>query len=209
MQYRLWGKRAFDILASTFLLLLLSPVMVAVMLLTWAAHGTPILFRQVRPGLKGKPFVILKFRTMRDTCDSEGEPVSDNLRTTLVGHMLRKSSLDELPELFNVLRGDMSLVGPRPLLMCYLPRYSGQQARRHDVRPGITGLAQVHGRNSISWDEKFAYDVEYVDHYSFAGDVHIMLLTIFAVLRATGVNANDQVTMPEFYGTASQDAGKN
>ena len=204
MAYRRWGKRLFDVTAAAALLLVLSPVMGVVAIVTWASHRAPPLFRQRRPGLKGKAFTILKFRSMRDAVGPDGAPLPDHLRMTRVGDALRRSSLDELPELINVLKGDMSLVGPRPLLMEYLPRYTTEQARRHDVRPGITGLAQVSGRNAITWEEKFAYDLQYIDHLSFALDLKILALTAWRVVRPVGVNADEQVTMPEFWGTAGE-----
>lgn len=205
--YRRWGKRAFDVIASAVLLLALAPVMLVVAVVTWVAHRAPPLFEQQRPGLNGKAFTILKFRSMREAVGPDGRPLADHLRMTRVGNALRSSSLDELPELINVLKGDMSLVGPRPLLMDYLPRYTPEQARRHEVRPGITGLAQVSGRNAISWEEKFAYDLEYLDRLSFAFDLKILALTAWRVVRPEGVNAEEQVTMPEFWGTAAESNG--
>ncbi len=163
-----------------------------------AAQGRPVLFRQPRAGLKGRPFSILKFASMRDTRGPDGALLPDAQRLTRVGRFLRWTSLDELPELLNVLRGDMSLVGPRPLLLAYLPRYSPAQARRHEVRPGITGWAQVNGRNAVSWEEKFTLDVWYVDHVSFGLDLRILARTAWAVLRAQGVRAEGHATMPEF-----------
>jgi sugar transferase EpsL len=162
--------------------------------------GSPVLFRQLRPGLRGKPFVIYKFRTMLDLRDGQGELLPDGERMTAFGCWLRRTSVDELPEVLNVLKGQMSLVGPRPLLMRYLDRYTPAQARRHDVLPGITGLAQISGRNAITWDQKFAHDVWYVDHCSFWLDIKILLLTCRAVLTRHGVNASEDVTMPEFWG---------
>lgn len=163
--------------------------------------GSPVLFRQQRPGLLGRPFAMLKFRTMTDACDADGRLLSDAERLTAFGKWLRSASLDELPELWNVLRGDMSLVGPRPLLMQYLPLYSPEQARRHLVRPGLTGWAQVCGRNALSWDEKFKLDVWYVDHRNLWVDMKIMLLTIWKVFRRDGISAADNATMPVFRGT--------
>ncbi|GAA4018262.1 sugar transferase [Deinococcus rubellus] len=167
--------------------------------------GSPIFFSQQRPGLRGKPFTMYKFRTMRDATDTQGQPLPDSERLTPLGRFLRSSSLDELPELFNVLRGDMSLVGPRPLLMEYLPRYTPQQARRHEVRPGITGWAQVNGRNAISWEEKFNLDVWYVDNRSFALDLKILWLTVLKVFKREGINAVGEATMPVFSGTAQSE----
>ncbi|MEW6093209.1 MAG: sugar transferase, partial [Chloroflexota bacterium] len=161
------GKRLFDLIAASLVLLVFSPLLLVLALLVWAAHGTPVLFRQQRPGYKGRPFRIYKFRTMTDRRASDGTLLPDAERLTRLGRFLRAASLDELPEFFNVLRGEMSLVGPRPLLMQYLERYSPEQMRRHDVIPGITGWAQVNGRNALTWDEKFALDLWYVDHWSF------------------------------------------
>lgn len=191
MFYRRWGKRVLDVCVSALLLVVLAPLLLAVALATYLAHGSPVLFRQQRPGLKGAPFTLLKFRTMREAFDERGEPLDDHLRTTRVGAFLRRSSLDELPELLNVLKGEMSLVGPRPLMMEYLPRYSREQARRHDVRPGITGLAQVNGRNAISWEQKFEHDVWYVDHQSLWLDIKILWLTFVKVFKREGINAAD------------------
>jgi sugar transferase EpsL len=165
--------------------------------------GQPVLFRQLRPGMHGRPFTLYKFRTMTDACDASGCLLPDSQRITPFGRFLRSTSLDELPELWNVLRGDMSLFGPRPLLMQYLDRYTPEQARRHEVRPGLTGWAQVHGRNAISWDEKFALDVWYVDHVSFWLDLHIAFLTVWTVLRRAGINAAGEATMSEFLGNTS------
>lgn len=204
MSYRQGGKRVFDVVVAAVLLAVLWPILlIAAIVTAWAHRGSPF-FTQIRPGLGGKPFRILKLRSMRDAFGADGEPLPDHERTTRVGKALRNSSLDELPELINVLRGDMSLVGPRPLLPEYLPRYSREQARRHDVRPGITGLAQVNGRNAISWDEKFEYDIEYVDGLSLVTDLRILALTALRVLRPSGVNASEQETMPEFLGPGLQ-----
>lgn len=164
--------------------------------------GRPVLFKQVRPGLQGKPFTILKFRTMRDATDEHGNRLPDSERLTPFGRRLRSTSLDELPELINVLRGDMSLVGPRPLIMAYLDRYSERQARRNEVRPGITGWAQVNGRNAVGWDERFEMDVWYVDNHSLWLDMKILWLTVLTVLRRDGVSAEGHATMPEFMGEA-------
>ncbi|TOM84961.1 sugar transferase [Vibrio parahaemolyticus] len=162
--------------------------------------GSPVLFRQTRPGLSGKPFEMVKFRTMKDAVDQQGTPLPDSERMTPFGDKLRSSSLDELPELWNVLKGEMSLVGPRPLLMQYLPLYSKEQSRRHDVRPGVTGWAQVNGRNAITWDEKFKLDVWYIDNRTFWLDVKILLLTIKKVVIKEGISAQGEVTMPPFEG---------
>lgn len=180
-------KRLFDIFASFLGLLVLSPVIAIV---TWKIRknlGSPVLFRQIRPGLHGKPFEMVKFRTMKDVVDAEGNPLPDAERMTPFGNMLRNASLDELPELWNVLKGEMSLVGPRPLLMQYLPLYSSEQARRHEVRPGVTGWAQINGRNAISWEERFKLDVWYVDNRSFWLDFKILLLTLKKVFLREGV----------------------
>ena len=193
-------KRLFDLLASAMGLLILA---VPLALLAWLVRrklGSPVLFTQVRPGLHGKPFRMVKFRTMTDARDASGALLPDAQRLTPFGRFLRASSLDELPELWNVLRGEMSLVGPRPLLMEYLPLYSPEQARRHEVRPGITGWAQVNGRNAISWADKFALDVWYVDHRSLWLDVRILWLTVRKVLVRDGISAAGEATMPKFTG---------
>jgi len=199
-------KRAFDILVGVVFLALLSPVLIAIALVVRLRLGSPVLFRQTRPGLKGAPFEILKFRTMTDDRDDDGNLLPDAERLTRFGRFLRASSLDELPELWNVVRGDMSLVGPRPLLMEYLPLYDEEQARRHDVRPGITGLAQINGRNAITWEEKFAHDVWYVDHQSLWLDLKILVLTVGAVLRPRGISADNYTTMTYFEGSKNVSA---
>lgn len=193
-------KRLFDVVASFFGLLLLSPVIAVVAWQVRRKLGTPVLFRQVRPGLHGKPFEMIKFRTMKDACDAHGNPLPDSERMTAFGSFLRSSSLDELPGLWNVLKGEMSLVGPRPLLMEYLPLYSAQQYRRHEVRPGVTGWAQVNGRNALSWEDKFKLDVWYVDNRSIWLDVKIVFLTLKKVLIREGVSADGEVTMSKFTG---------
>ena len=193
-------KRLFDTLASGLGLLLLSPI---IAILGWQIRkklGSPVLFHQPRPGLHGKPFQMVKFRTMRDTIGPDGQPLADSERMTPFGSFLRSASLDELPELWNVLKGEMSLVGPRPLLMEYLPLYSAEQARRHEVKPGITGWAQVNGRNALSWEGKFELDLWYVDHRSFWLDVQIIALTIKKVLLREGISAQGEATMPRFTG---------
>jgi lipopolysaccharide/colanic/teichoic acid biosynthesis glycosyltransferase len=195
-------KRAFDLAAASALLILLSPVMLAAALAVRIVLGSPVLFRQRRPGMDGTPFVLLKFRTMSDAADASGLPLPDADRMTPLGRLLRRLSVDELPELVNVLRGDMSLVGPRPLLMEYLPRYTSEQARRHEVRPGITGLAQVNGRNLLSWEERFACDVWYVDHWSFGLDLTILARTVWTVLARHGINQPGSATAEEFKGSA-------
>lgn len=194
-------KRLFDIIASIVALILLSPAMA---LIAWQIHrklGSPILFRQVRPGLNGKPFQIVKFRSMRAATDDMGQLLPDADRLTPFGRYLRSSSLDELPELWNVIKGDMSLVGPRPLLMEYLSLYCPEQYRRHKVRPGITGWAQVNGRNSLTWEDKFKLDVWYVDHRSFWLDLAILFLTVGKVLKREGISAKGDATMPRFTGS--------
>lgn len=197
-------KRLFDIFASLFGLLILSPVIAVV---AYKAHknlGSPVLFRQVRPGKDGKPFEMIKFRTMLDAYDEQGEPLPNEQRFTKFGNFLRSTSLDELPGLWNVLKGDMSLVGPRPLLVEYLPLYNEQQARRHEVRPGVTGWAQINGRNAISWEQKFDYDVWYVDNQSLWLDIKILLLTVKKVFVREGISSSETVTMPKFKGTVSE-----
>jgi lipopolysaccharide/colanic/teichoic acid biosynthesis glycosyltransferase len=189
-------KRLLDIAIALPLAVLLAPVMAIVAVAVWLDVGSPVLFRQVRPGLHGAPFTLVKFRTMRG-----GSAQSDEQRLTRLGRSLRAASLDELPELWNVLRGDMSLVGPRPLLMKYLPLYNSDQARRHDVRPGLTGWAQVNGRNALSWEEKLSLDVWYVDHRSMALDLRILVQTVKAILTRKGISHDNSATMPEFTGT--------
>lgn len=194
-------KRLFDIFASFTALVLLSPMLALVAFGVRRGMGRPVLFRQMRPGLHGRPFKMIKFRTMIDAVGADGEPLPDAERLTRFGQFLRKTSIDELPELWNVLTGDMSLVGPRPLLMRYLDRYTPFQARRHEVRPGLTGWAQIHGRNAIPWEKKFELDVWYVDHRSFWLDVRIIAATVWRIVRQEGVSAGDHVTMPEFMGS--------
>lgn len=194
-------KRLFDMLVAGAGLILLAPLLVAVAVAVAIGLGRPILFRQVRPGLGGRPFTLLKFRTMRDAVGPDRSSLPDSARLTPLGIFLRTWSLDELPELWNVIRGDMSLVGPRPLLTEYLPLYTPDQARRHDVRPGITGWAQVNGRNALSWDEKFALDLWYIDHRSFLLDLKILALTLRNVLARHGINAENNATMPRFTGS--------
>lgn len=191
-------KRAFDVLAVIVTLPLWVPVVAVVALLVRSKLGAPVFFRQRRPGLNGRVFELVKFRTMRDARDPAGRLLPDAERLTSFGRWLRASSLDELPELWNVLRGDMSLVGPRPLLVEYLPRYNRRQARRHEVRPGLTGLVQVRGRNALSWEDKFEWDVRYVETRGFWLDLKILLLTIKAVLFREGISAKGDATMPEF-----------
>lgn len=194
------AKRLFDLSVSSLALLLFAPVLVVVTLLVRWRLGSPVLFKQVRPGLHGEPFTIYKFRTMTDARDADGRLLPDARRLTPFGKFLRGSSLDELPELFNVLKGDMSLVGPRPLVMVYLERYDSEQARRHDALPGITGLAQVSGRNAISWQERFRLDVWYVDNQSLWLDLKILFLTATKVLKREGITAEGHATMHSFMG---------
>jgi len=198
----MWVKRVLDVAASSLLLILLSPVMAVVSLIVLIDVGRPILFVQERPGLHGVPFKLRKFRTMRTAVDRNGVPLPDEQRLTKIGTFLRRWSLDELPELWNVLVGDMSLVGPRPLLMDYLPLYNERQTKRHLMKPGLTGLAQVSGRNNLTWEEKFELDVYYVEHWSLSLDLIILLKTIWQVFSGSGVNAQGHATMPPFTGTA-------
>lgn len=193
-------KRFLDFTTAIMAILFLSPIILLLGLLNRIFLGKPIFFSQQRPGLNGKPFRLLKFRTMKDAVDHEGHPLSDAERLTRYGRFLRSTSMDELPGLWNVVKGEMSLVGPRPLLMEYLPLYTKEQARRHDVRPGITGWAQVNGRNAISWDEKFAADIWYVDNQSLVLDFKILLMTISKVLIKDGISADGEATMPKFKG---------
>lgn len=195
-------KRSLDIVVSSIVLLVFSPLMLGIALLVWRQLGRPVLFRQVRPGLHGKPFVMYKFRTMTDARDASGNLLPDRQRLTGFGQWLRSTSLDELPELFNVLKGEMSLVGPRPLLMEYLDRYTPEQARRHEVRPGITGWTQIHGRNALTWEEKFKLDVWYVDNWNLWLDIKILWRTLWVVLKRDGISAQGHATMPEFKGNA-------
>lgn len=197
-------KRLFDIICSVCGLLILSPVILIVAWMIRRKLGSPVLFKQERPGLHGKSFLMIKFRTMRDAVDSNGRPLPDSERMTPFGRFLRSSSLDELPELWNVLKGDMSLVGPRPLLMQYLPLYSDEQRRRHEVKPGVTGWAQINGRNSLSWDEKFKLDVWYVDNHTLWLDLKILFLTIKKVLIKEGISQENNATMEAFTGSIEQ-----
>lgn len=194
------AKRAFDIVASGLGLLLLSPLLAVVALSVRRYLGSPVLFRQQRPGLEGRPFFMYKFRTMTNERDAEGKLLPDEKRLTPFGRFLRSTSIDELPELINVFSGDMSLVGPRPLLMAYLDRYTAHQMRRHEVKPGITGWAQVNGRNTLGWEEKFDLDVWYVDNGSFCLDVKILALTVAKVVRREGISSESHATMEEFRG---------
>lgn len=198
--YRDGGKRVLDLVAAVVLLIALSPVLAAAALLVRIGMGTPVLFRQQRPGRGAAPFVLLKFRTMSEHRNADGALLPDHDRLGGLGRLLRSLSIDELPELWNVVKGDMSLVGPRPLLMEYLPLYSREQARRHEVRPGITGWAQVNGRNESTWERRFALDVWYVDHVSLAWDLRILLKTVSGVVMRHGIAAEGHATMPKFTG---------
>ncbi|MCY8270335.1 sugar transferase [Bacillus sonorensis] len=193
-------KRVFDLVSAIVLLLVLSPAMIVTACVIRWKIGSPVLFRQTRPGLNGKPFTLYKFRTMTDERDGAGNLLSDEKRLTKTGRLIRKTSLDELPQLINVIKGDLSLVGPRPLLMEYVPLYTKRQWRRHEVRPGITGWAQINGRNKVTWEEKFELDVWYVDHRSFLLDLKIILLTVGKVLKSEGVSQDHHVTAEKFTG---------
>ncbi|TCB70942.1 sugar transferase [Acinetobacter sp. ANC 4216] len=197
-------KRVLDVVIASTALLLLSPVYFFVAYKVRKNLGSPVLFRQVRPGLHGKPFEMIKFRSMKDAVDENGNPLPDSERLTPFGQMLRSSSLDEMPELWNVIKGEMSIVGPRPLLMEYLPLYNSQQAKRHNVRPGMTGHAQVNGRNAISWEEKFKLDTWYVENQSLWLDFKIMLKTVKKVLAKDDISAEGEATMTKFTGTPEQ-----
>ena len=194
-------KRLIDLTAGSLLLVVSLPVMGLVALAIWLVMGRPVLFRQIRSGYMAKPFTLYKFRTMGDAYDDDGTPRPDAERLTRVGRLLRRASLDELPQLWNVLRGDLSLVGPRPLLMQYLPLYTPEQARRHEVKPGITGWAQVNGRNAIGWEQKFELDTWYVDHWSLGLDIKILAMTVFKVLNMEGISGKGEATMAPFTGT--------
>jgi len=196
-------KRLFDLILTVPGLIIISPLLVLIVLLIRIRMGSPVIFRQIRSGLKSKPFLVYKFRTMKEVYDEEGRLLPDAQRLTRLGRFLRSFSLDELPELFNVLRGEMSLVGPRPLLMEYLDRYTPEQARRHEVLPGMAGWAQVNGRNDLTWEEKFQYDVWYVNHWSIRLDIKILLLTPWVVLRREGISQPGNATAQEFFGPKS------
>ena len=198
-------KRLLDIIIASIALILLSPLYAFVAYKVKKNLGSPVLFRQVRPGLNGQPFEMIKFRTMKDAVDAQGNPLPDSERLTSFGKMLRSTSLDEMPELWNVIKGDMSIVGPRPLLMEYLPLYNEQQSKRHNVRPGMTGHAQVNGRNAIGWEEKFKLDVQYTKQVSFVGDWKIILLTLKKVFIQEGISSNTAVTMEVFKGTGKHE----
>ncbi len=202
--YRKYGKRVFDLCLTVPAFVVLSPVMLVTAGLVAVKLGRPVLFTQERPGYKEKIFRMYKFRTMTDARNANGELLSDEERLTPFGEKLRSTSLDELPELLNILKGDMSLVGPRPLLVQYLPLYNKRQHKRHSVLPGITGLAQINGRNSISWEEKFEYDVQYAKHVTFFGDLKILFETVFKVLKREGINSENSATMEDFTGTPEE-----
>ena len=203
--YEVFFKRPFDAFLATGALIVLSPILLITAILVRVKLGSPVLFTQDRPGRDGKVFKLYKFRSMTDKRDADGNLLPDNQRLPAFGQKLRSTSLDELPELINMVKGDMAVVGPRPLLVKYLPRYNKHQARRHEVRPGFTGLAQVHGRNSVSWEEKFDWDVKYVDHITFKGDVKIILDTVRTVLKREGITGGGEVTMAEFMGSDRPD----
>lgn len=198
--YRNYLKRPLDFILSLLAIIILSPLFLFIAILVKINLGSPVIFKQERPGLNEKIFVMYKFRTMTDERDENGKLLPDEIRLTKFGNFLRSTSLDELPELFNILKGDMSFVGPRPLLVEYLPLYNEYQKRRHEVRPGLTGFAQVNGRNAISWEEKFNYDVQYVDSITFIGDLKILLLTLKKVLAREGISSETSVTMEYFKG---------
>ena len=206
--YRQVGKRLFDLSLAILALIFLAPLMAVVALLVRGTLGSPILFHQWRPGWQGRPFTLLKFRTMSNACDGQRKLLSDAERLTPLGRFLRSTSLDELPELLNVLKGDMSLVGPRPLLMQYLDRYTPYQMRRHEVQPGITGWAQVHGRNALTWEQKFALDVWYVDHQSLWLDLKIVAVTVWKIVQREGISQPGQATAEEFLGTHPTTRGR-
>ena len=198
-------KRPMDFILSILAIIILSPILLIVSFFVSIKLGNPVLFKQKRPGLNEKIFTMYKFRTMSDKRDENGQLLPDSIRLTKFGKILRSTSLDELPELFNILKGDMSIVGPRPLLVQYLPLYNIHQKRRHDVRPGLTGKAQVNGRNAINWEEKFNFDIEYVDNVSFIGDLRIILMTIRKIIARDGISSNTSSTMEVFKGSKNQD----
>lgn len=199
--YERYIKRPQDMLCALLALIVLSPILFITAFLVRVKLGSPVIFKQERPGLNGEIFTLYKFRTMTDERDSEGNLLPDEVRLTKFGKLLRSTSLDELPELLNILFGDIAVIGPRPLLVEYLPRYNAEQRRRHEVRPGLSGLAQVNGRNAISWEDKFKYDVQYVDHVTFLGDWKIIFQTILNVIKRDGINSETAATMEVFMGT--------
>lgn len=199
--YEKYIKRPQDMLCALLALIVLSPILFITALLVRVKLGSPVIFKQERPGLNGKIFTLYKFRTMTDERDSEGNLLPDEVRLTKFGKLLRSTSLDELPELLNILFGDIAVIGPRPLLVEYLPRYNAEQRRRHEVRPGLSGLAQVNGMNAISWEDKFKYDVQYVEHVTFLGDWKIILQTVLNVIKRDGINSETAATMEVFMGT--------
>lgn len=202
-------KRILDIISSLLAIIFLSPLLAVTAVLVKTKLGSPVLFKQERPGKDEKIFTLMKFRTMTDERDENGELLPDEVRLTKFGKFLRSTSIDELPELFNILKGDMSVIGPRPLLVKYLPRYNEHQHRRHEVRPGLSGWAQVNGRNSISWEEKFDLDVEYVDNYSLSKDINILFMTVISVIKRDGINSDNDVTMEEFMGSLNVEKNQN
>ena len=202
--YEKYFKRPMDFVLALIALIILSPLMLVIAILVKIKLGSPVIFKQKRPGLNEKIFTLYKFRTMTDERDENGELLPDSRRLTKFGKMLRATSLDELPELLNILRGDMSIVGPRPLLIEYLPLYNDNQKRRHEVRPGLTGLAQINGRNAISWEDKFKFDIEYIENISFVGDLKIILSTIKKVFTREGISSETSVTMEPFNGTVNE-----
>ena len=195
-----WNKRAFDVVAASLAVLILSPVLLVLAALELVLVGSPILFRQQRPGYGGRPFYIIKFRTMTESREAGGAPLADSVRLTPLGRLMRSLSLDELPELLNILRGEMSFVGPRPLLMQYLPLYTPEQMRRHEAYPGLTGWAQINGRNALDWPARFKLDVWYVDHWSFWLDLRILAITLWKVIKREGINQPGEATMEYFTG---------
>ena len=207
--YERYIKRPQDMLCALLALIVLSPILFITAFLVRVKLGSPVIFKQERPGLNGKIFTLYKFRTMTDERDSEGNLLPDEVRLTKFGKLLRSTSLDELPELLNILFGDIAVIGPRPLLVEYLPRYNAEQRRRHEVRPGLSGLAQVNGRNAISWEDKFKYDIQYVDHVTFLGDWKIIFQTILNVIKRDGINSETAATMEVFMGTKAIDSQKD
>lgn len=202
-------KRFFDIFSSLIAIIILSPVLIVTAILVRTKLGSPVLFKQERPGKDEKIFTLMKFRTMTDERDENGELLPDEIRLTKFGKFLRSTSIDELPELFNILKGDMSVIGPRPLLVRYLPRYNAHQHRRHEVRPGLSGWAQVNGRNTVSWEDKFDMDVEYVDNYNLVMDIKILFMTVKNVLKHDGISSETSATMEEFMGLEAEEQEVN